>query len=301
VPAGSSVDQIADILKENDLIKSKFFFKLLVKRTDNGGDFKQGTFVLTRAMSSGDIMREMTRAGGSGSGIRFTIPEGYNITQIKNRLVEQGLVTEEEFMEEIRNGDFDYRFLADCPPGDERLEGFLYPDTYEVFEGESAHGIIDRMLQNFDNKFEDSYYDRAAERGVTVRDAVTMGSIIERESKAADERPIMAGVFYNRLDKDMKLESCATIQYILGEPKEFLTYDDLAIESPYNTYLHKGLPPGPICNPRMASIEAALYPDENSYVFFVLSPKLDGTHNFSVNYDDFLKYKAEYEKAVANR
>jgi UPF0755 protein len=133
---------------------------------------------------------------------------------------------------------------------------------------------------------------------MSVRDAVTMASLIERESKTAEERPIMAGVFYNRLDIDMLLQSCASIQYILGEPKEFLTEADTQIESPYNTYLHKGLPPGPICSPRMASIEAALYPDENDFIYFVVSEKLDGTHNFSADYSKFLKDKAAYQKAV---
>jgi UPF0755 protein len=301
IPEGTPVDGIAKILKENGLIKNVFFFKFYVNRSGSGGDFRQGSFALTKAMPVGEIVTKLTTTGSAAASVKFTIPEGYNIVQIKNRLVENGIVTEEAFMEEIRNGEFDYRFLADCPPGDERLEGFLYPDTYEVFEGEDAHSVIGRMLENFDSKFKDEYYTRAEERGISVRDAVTMGSIIERESKAPEERPVMAAVFYNRLDTGMKLESCATVQYILGEPKEILTYDDIAIDSPYNTYIYSGLPPGPICNPRMASIEAALYPDSNDYIFFVLSPALDGTHNFSVDYDDFLDYKAEYENAIANR
>ena len=157
------------------------------------------------------------------------------------------------------------------------------------------------MLGQFDKLFKAEYYDQAEALGRAVRDVVVMGSIIERESKAAEERPIMAGVFYNRLKKDMKLESCATIQYILGEPKEFLTNADTRIESPFNTYLHQGLPPGPICSPRMASVEAALYPDENDFVFFVLSPDLNGTHNFSKDYSKFQKDKDAYYKAVEGR
>jgi len=154
------------------------------------------------------------------------------------------------------------------------------------------------MLAQFDKLYLPLYYDRAAQMEMSVRDVVTMGSIIERESVVASERPLMAGVFYNRLAQGMRLESCATIQYILGEPKEFLTNADTQIESPYNTYLHDGLPPGPICNPRMASIEAALYPDENDYVYFVLSPSLDGTHNFSADYNEFLRNKDAYYAVV---
>ena len=300
IPEGASTDRIATILEEKELIHSDFFFKVYSKRAGYDGQYKHGTYELSKSMSEDEIMQALIR-GASQDVKRFTIPEGYNITQVKNKLVSEGLVDEESFMNEIRNGKFDYKFIKDLPAGDERLEGFLYPETYEIFANEDAHGIIDRMLGQFDDLFKDEYYDKAKEMGYSVREIVTMASIIERESKTAEERPIMAGVFYNRLDEGMKLESCATIQYILGEPKEFLTYDDLERESPYNTYIHTGLPPGPICSPRMASIEAALYPDDNDYIFFVVSEKLDGTHNFSEDYSKFLKDKDAYNVAVANR
>ena len=134
--------------------------------------------------------------------------------------------------------------------------------------------------------------------GMSVREVVTLASIVERESVVAEERPIMARVFLNRLEQDMLLESCATIQYILGEPKEYITIADTQIESPYNTYLHRGLPPGPICNPRIASVQAVLFPDNNDYLFFVLSPALDGSHRFSADYNEFLQNKDEYYAAV---
>jgi UPF0755 protein len=157
------------------------------------------------------------------------------------------------------------------------------------------------MLAQFDALFKPEYYTAAEAMGMTVREVVTLASIVERESVVAEERPLMARVFLNRLGQGMLLESCATIQYILGEPKEFLTNEDTRIESPYNTYLNQGLPPGPICNPRIASVEAALFPDDDDFVFFVLSPELDGTHRFSSDYNEFLQNKDAYYAAVENR
>jgi UPF0755 protein len=301
IPAGAGADDIGRILEENGLIRKALFFRLHSRQEGNDGQYRQGVYDLTKSMTVDEIMAVLIKGTFTADVKRFTIPEGYNITQVRNKLVEAGIVTAEDFMNEIRNGVFDYAFLADCPAGDDRLEGFLYPETYEVYANATAHDVIGKMLSQFDLLFKAEYHDRAGELGRSVRDIVTMGSIVERESVTAEERPLMAGVFYNRLDIDMKLESCATIQYILGESKEFLTYDDLAIESPYNTYLHEGLPPGPICSPRMASIEAALYPSDNDYIFFVLSGNLDGTHNFSADYNKFLKDKDAYYAAVDAR
>ncbi|MDR2156360.1 MAG: endolytic transglycosylase MltG [Clostridiales Family XIII bacterium] len=301
VEQGMGTASIAQALEEQDLIRNAFLFKLRSRLTENDGKYKAGIFLLSRSMSADALISTLTSSAADiddSNVVRFTVPEGYNLRQIMGALTEKGLVDEASFMDEAENGDFDYDFLADIPSGPDRLEGFLYPETYEVFKDAGAHGIIDRMLAQFDKLFQSEYYDKAAEMGLSVRDAVTMASLIERESKTAEERPVMAGVFYNRLKVDMLLQSCASIQYILGEPKEFLTEADTRIESPYNTYLHKGLPPGPICSPRMASIEAALYPDDNDYLFFVVSEKLDGTHNFSADYDKFLKDKAAYQKAV---
>jgi UPF0755 protein len=294
-------NSIADALEGAGLIRSAFFFKVHSRLTNDDGQYKAGSFLLTRAMSVDAIMAALKTAPMGTNVERFTVPEGYDIRRTAQILIEKGLTDEASFMNEIENGDFDYPFLADAPAGPDRLEGFLYPETYEIFKDASAHDIIDKMLAQFDKLFKPEYYDKAGEMGVSVREAVAMASLIERESKAAEERPIMSGVFYNRLKIDMPLQSCASIQYILGEAKEFLTEADTQIPSPYNTYLHNGLPPGPICSPRMASIEAALYPDENDFIYFVVSEKLDGTHNFSADYSKFLKDKAAYQAAVKER
>jgi len=297
IPAGASTAQIADILQSKGLISNTWFYRYHSKSAGYDGQYKEGDYSLSKSMSPDEIAAVLI-AGTKAATKKFTIPEGYNNTQIAKTLADDGICSEADFWNEAENGVFDYPFLKDCPAGKERLEGFLYPETYEVYADASAHDVIDKMLAQFNTLFKQEYYDRAQEMGYSVRDIVTMGSIIERESVSPPERPAMAAVFYNRLKENMKLESCATIQYILGTPKEFLTNADTQIESPYNTYLHEGLPPGPICNPRMASIEAALYPDQNDNLYFVLSPNLDGTHNFSADYNTFLKNKDAYYAAV---
>ncbi|MDR3072788.1 MAG: endolytic transglycosylase MltG [Clostridiales Family XIII bacterium] len=295
---GSGAKGAAGALKDADVIRSEFFFLLRARLDGKYNNLRAGTYTLKKSMSTDDILVVLTKQEIVSETTSFTIPEGYNITQIKNRLVEAGLVTEEEFLNEVANGVFDYKFMEGLPAGPERLEGFLYPDTYEVYVDAGAHAIIDKMLARFDELFKPEYYTRAQEVGLTVFEAVNMASIIERESVVPEERPVMARVFYNRLNIDMPLQSCATIQYILGEPKEFLSVADTQIESPYNTYLHLGMPPGPICNPRIESIEAALYPAKNDYIFFVLSEKLDGSHNFSDNEDQFAIDSEKYADAV---
>lgn len=296
VEEGAGTGAIGEALKEKDLINSVFMFKVKSKLSGNDGQYKPGVYSLSKSQTMSQIMDIIVK--GQSDVERFTIPEGYTTKQTMGVLVKAGLVTEEEFMDEIVNGEFDYKFLSDVPEGENRLEGYLYPETYEVYKNASAHDIIDKMLAQFDSLFKDEYYDKAKEMGYSVQDIVNMASVIERESKSAKERPIMAGVFYNRLEKGMKLQSCATVQYILEEPKEHLTNSDIAIDDPYNTYIYEGLPPGPVCSPRIQSIEAALYPDDNDYIFFVLKPELDGTHNFSADSAQFEKDKAAYKKAV---
>ena len=300
VPEGTTTAGLSEILIGNGLTADvplvDYFFKIHCRRMGYDGQFKMGTYDLNKSMGL-DQMAALIIAGNLADTKSFTIPEGYNIIQMAKALEAAGICTADDFYYEVESGEFNYSFLIDCPPGRERLEGFLYPETYEIYSDATAHDVVNIMLAQFDMLFQSDYYDRAASLGMSVREIVTLGSIVEREAVQPYERPIMAGVFYNRLEQGMRLESCATIQYILGEPKQFLTNADTQIPSPYNTYLNEGLPPGPICNPRIASIEAALYPDDNDFIFFVLSPDLDGSHRFSADYNEFLRNKDAYYAA----
>jgi len=309
IPEGSSTSDIARILRTNGLLRdglfmgriSDYVFADHSKRQEYEGLFKYGEFILMKSMSVDEMMQEIMSGSVAANTLSFTVPEGYTTKQIARLLDSNGIVSEADFFDEIQNGVFDYDFLVDCPPGFDRLEGFLYPETYEVYANATAHDVIDKMLSQFDSLFKNpEYYDRAMQMGMTVREVVTMASIIEREAAHSDELPIMAGVFYNRIAQGIRLESCATIQFILGEPKEFLTNEDTQIDSPYNTYLIEGLPPGPICSPGIKAITSALYPAEHDYLFFVLSADLSTrSHVFSASYEEFLRNKDAYYAAVA--
>jgi len=290
IPNGTGTEGIAKILEENNLIDNTGVFKLQSKSKGYDGKFKAGQYSLSPSMSMDDIMKSLMT--GSADTTRFTIPEGYDIKRTTEKLSEEGLINAETFAKEIEAGQFDYDFLADAPAGGNRLEGFLFPNTYDIFTTANEHDIIDKMLYQFNKVFTDEYYARADELGMSVREVITLASIIEREARIPEDRPLIASAFYNRLRIDMPLQSCATVQYILGEQKPVLSIKDTQIESPYNTYLNPGLPPGPIASPGADSIKAALYPADTDYLYFLA--KGDGSHAFSATYDQFLKDKAKY-------
>ena len=290
IPTGTGTAGIANILDENKIIDNTGVFKLLSKSKGYDGKFKAGQYSLSPGMSMEEIMKILV--AGKAETVRFTIPEGYDIKRTTEKLSKEGLINAETFAKEIETGQFEYEFLKDAPAGPNRLEGFLFPETYEIFANANEHDIIDKMLYQFNKEFTKEYYARAEELGMSVRDVITLASIIEREARIPEDRPVIASVFYNRLKINMPLQSCATVQYILGEQKPVLSIKDTQIESPYNTYLHAGLPPGPIASPGADSIKAALYPAETDYLYFLA--KGDGSTVFSSNYDQFLKDKAKY-------
>ena len=290
IPNGTSTERIGLILLEAGLIRDEKIFVLKAKLDKFDGKFKAGDYTFSPSQSMREIMELLVE--GNDSTIRFTIPEGYDIKKTTAKLSGEALIDQTAFEEELRSGSFDYRFLKDVPDGANRLEGYLFPETYEVYANASAHDIIDKMLSQFDAVFTDEYYDRAKELDMDLNEVITLASIIEREAVVSEDRPVIAGVFYNRLNSSMPLQSCATVQYILGEQKSVLSVSDTRIESPYNTYLNTGLPPGPICSPGQDSIKAALWPTESEYLYFLA--KGDGSHVFSKTYEEHLRNKAKY-------
>lgn len=290
IPSGAGTERIAEILQENGLINSVWVFKLRTKSGGYEGRYQAGHYSLSPGMYMAEIMENLL--SGKGDTLRFTVPEGYDIKRVTEKLSGEGLVDAEAFAAELESGVFDYWFLADVPAGPDRLEGFLFPETYEIFADADEHDVIDKMLYQFSKVFTEEYYARAEDLGMSVRQVITLASIIEREALIPEDRPVIASVFYNRMEIGMPLQSCATVQYILGEQKPRLSTADTQIESPYNTYLHTGLPPGPIASPGADSIKAALYPADTEYLFFLA--KGDGSHAFSENYDQFLRDKDMY-------
>lgn len=276
VEKGWTLTRIASELEEAGYIRSAKAFAAYGRLEKTGDKLQAGNYLLSPSMSSEALMKELVR--GQVIVKNFTIPEGYHLRQICNVLVQKEICTEAEFWEAVRNGSFNYTFLDELPNNDQRLEGYLFPDTYTIAEGTPVEKVLDRMLKRFDE-----IYSALPENtsGLSIREMVTLASIVENEAKLDEERPLIASVFLNRLRDGMRLESCATVQYLFDEKKSRLLYSDLEIASPYNTYRQEGLPPGPICSPGKASLEAAAQPAQSDYYFFVAKEDGSGGHVFS--------------------
>ncbi len=294
IPEGAGTDAIAKILKENGLIRSVFGFKLTSKLAGFDGTYKQGTYSIDTALTKRQIM-ELLQSGKIANDIRLTIPEGYTVKQIAERVEETGLCTAEEFLEECNNGSFDYDFLADLPERKYRLEGYLFPDTYFLNEGTTVHDIVDVMLQGFQRMYTEEYQRTAEKSGYSLDEIVTIASMIEKEIKVAEERPTAAGVIYNRLQAGMTLGIDATVLYAVEKTSGELTATDLETDSPYNTRIRRGLPLGPIASPGASSFQAALYPEDNDYLYYVVEAAGKDNHVFCKTYEEFLAAKSAYQ------
>ncbi len=291
IPEGSSVSRIAEILEEEGLISSKNVFKFKLRTHEDRSRLKSGDYNLSTGLDMDEIIGELVE-GPDLNIIKFNIPEGYELRQIADRLEELDLIDRAEFLSLVSNkGNFedDFEFLKELEPG-QSLEGFLYPASYEVFKNDSERAIINRMLKAFENIYNKEIKAALVDSKLDLNGLVTLASIVEREGKLDQERPLMAAVFYNRLDIGMNLGSCATVQFILGERKPVLSTADTRIPSEYNTYIHKGLPPAPIASPGEKSILATINPADVDYLYFVKTGE-DGSHTFTKTFEDHKKAK----------
>ncbi|MBR0210207.1 MAG: endolytic transglycosylase MltG [Firmicutes bacterium] len=309
IPSGSTTTSIAQILYDNGIIPDVKKFKMKSRLNGLDGTFQAGDYQFSPSMTTSEIM-ELLQSGRKAE-VSFTIPEGYTVKDTAEKLAEEGLIASPEEFYAACEEDWEsvFWFLngvtneAD-PSGAvsakaNRLEGFLYPETYRVPVGAAAHDIVERMLSQFDTVFtplwqEAGGTDGGTVNGLTVHEMVTLASLVERESKAATDRDKIASVIYNRLDMGMKLQIDATVLYALGEWKDRVYYSDLEVDSPYNTYAYAGLPVGPICSSGAASIEGALYPASTEYIYYVLKGDGSGEHNFAEDAATFEQYKQEY-------
>ncbi|MCR4442030.1 MAG: endolytic transglycosylase MltG [Peptococcaceae bacterium] len=278
IKPGATPLEIASDLEKQGLIKSSRAFLLYSRLAGKIDRFKAGQYLLSPSYNTPKIVDIIEK--GKVATITFTIPEGYTLRQIADVLVKQGIATEEEFWNAAKQGHYDYPFLKDLPKTERRLEGYLFPDTYLIPKGMKVDKVIDLMLRRFDQVYKKLPNNKT---GLTTHEVVTLASIVEGEAVLDKERPLIASVFLNRLKIGMKLDSDATIQYSLDKHTERVLYKDLEIDSPYNTYRHKGLPPGPIGSPGEASLRAVLEPAETKYRYFVAKKDGSGEHVFAVS------------------
>ncbi|MBI5037143.1 MAG: endolytic transglycosylase MltG [Candidatus Kerfeldbacteria bacterium] len=297
VREGEGVKEIAQGLFEAGLIKSTFWFETYVFFDGSESQFIAGTYSLSPSLNSREVVDVLT-SGETTPEANITMIEGWTAEDMGAYLEERGVVRKDEFLQaalvtDSRDiiSDVTYGFLAD-KPDNQGLEGFLFPDTYRIYDGATSADVIKKMLDNFDVKLSDELRSAAAARGMSIYEIVTLASIIEKEVRSDDDRAIASGIFYARLEQGVALQSDATVNYVTGKQALQPTLEDLETDNPYNTYKHQGLPPGPICNPSLSALRAAVYPAETEYFYFLTKP--DGSTVFSVTYDEHLENKAKY-------
>lgn len=286
VRSGQGSFGVSRALEKEKLIQDAGAFRMLLRFTGRSSDIKAGIYELHDGLSAREIADILTE--GRVRMLTLTIPEGWNSKQIGDYLARKKLVADrEEFLRLTEDREVLKRFRIAA----KSTEGYLFPDTYSVPHGFPAARLQELMIKRFFEQLGKIGVSENIDRKELQRQVI-LASIVEREAARPEDRPMMAQVFLNRLEKGMKLESCATIQYLLPKPKERLFNKDLKIQSPYNTYLHAGLPPGPIANAGIAAIKATFTPKPGPYLFFVLKP--DRSHHFSVSHSQHVAAKKRY-------
>ncbi len=293
VASGNSLTRVANNLEEAGLIRSRTVFKYYADFLGYGQKIQSGEYKVKRSMSMREIMELLTTGDGNPITRTITVIPGWTVEDIARYLTEQGaLGGEEDFLRLCRSGqDFSaYYYIADvlaqggASARRYALEGYLAPDTYEIYTSAGAEEIVKKLLSQTEAVFRAEYHERADQLGMTMDEVITLASMIEKEAKNADFARVSA-VFHNRLRQNMPLGSDVTVKYATGVKRMWLTNSDLQADSPYNTYLYRGLPAGPICSPSPAAIQAALYPDEqfmaDGYLYFCAKDPSTGELHFS--------------------
>lgn len=270
ISPGITAEGVARVLRDNGLIRNVGYFLFLAKLRNATNRLQSGIYKFYLGMSYHEIIQMLIK--GKTLKTKLTVPEGFTASQIAELIQERKLGSEEIFLQIAK---------------DKEWEGFLFPETYYISPGMTEEEIGNLMINQFNKIFTDQMRERGRQLKLKIKEVITLASMIEKEAKKDEERELVSAVFHNRLKKRMYLESCATILYALGRYKEKLRYKDLKVDSPYNTYTHFGLPPGPICNPGLKSIMAALYPTDSDVLFFVVD-KGSGSHIFSRYYGEHL-------------
>lgn len=292
IPQGAGTEQIARMLSNYGVIKNSLMFEIQVKWAKSA--LRPGAYQLTTGMPDDLVMKRLA-AGPQVTYYDVPIPEGFTAKQVAKRFAARAGVSESEMLDLVEHGASQYAtkhpYLSSVSGGS--LEGYLCPATYRIKKGTKPAEIIELMLAKFDQRTAKVDMSYARSKNLTLGDVVIIASILEREAKIRSEFPLVSSVIYNRLHARMRLQICATVLYALPEGTTKLTNDDLFNPSPYNTYRHPGLPPGPICNPGLEALQAASTPAKTKYLYYVLTGK-DGSQTFAATYSEFLAAKKKY-------
>ncbi len=291
IPKGTSVPEIGRILARAGVVSHPRLFGWYVRLSYPTASMKAGEYRFDRALSMRDVARKLTR--GEVYVIKVTIPEGFNRTDIVDLLSESGIGTRENLLAATR----DTKAIAKLDNRATDLEGYLFPDTYFFSRRVPEKEVVERMVSRFLRIWTHERQQKARELNMTPREVITLASLIEKETALPTERQLVSAVFHNRLRKNIPLGSDPTVIYSVKLVKEYdgvINQSDLKLDSPYNTYLYYGLPPGPIASPGLASIDAALEPAKVDYLYFV--SRNDGSHLFTANYQDHLRGVRQYQR-----
>lgn len=295
IPEGSSTSSIAKILYDNNLIKDQRVFKYYAKKTKADSQLRAGNFTLSKNMNTEELLEVLIKGGKSINTVNITIIEGLTLQETAKSIADQLGLNYETLVSLMENADkyrTDYQFLMDNP-NIKDFQGYLLPETYNVYKNSDEEAIVKMLVAQFDEFYKKEMLPLLGKNSkLNMESVVNLASIVEKEAVLAEERDEVAKTFLNRLDINMKLQSCATVNYARGEWKERLSNEDTKIDSPFNTYVVVGLPPTPINSPGKESIKAVLMPADVDYLYFVA--KGDGSHYFSNNYEDHIAAKNKY-------
>jgi UPF0755 protein len=307
VARGDNVKAVGQSLEKKGLIKSRLYFELYVFFQKKGASLQAGTYRLSPRSSIKEIVEIISQGKVVSREKEITIIPGWTLRNIAGYFSEQGISAESEFYRLAgeplkkyglteRPADYSSRFdfLSDKPKN-YGLEGYLFPDTYRIYDSAGPEEAVLKMLANFNGKFSPEMRQETSRQGKTIYQIITMASLIEKEVRSEKDMKIVSGIFWGRMKTGQALQSCATLSYILGKPKPVYSLEDTEIKSPYNTYQNRGLPPGPIANPSLAAIKAAIYPEETDYNYFLSRPDT-GETVFSKTYEEHLRNQAKYLK-----
>lgn len=289
IKQGESVKEIANSLKSAGFIRNPWVFIGYLTYKGTTGKLIAGDYILRENMTLVEIAAALT--SGKTAQKRITIPEGWTVKEIAEYLDKNEIVKQEDFLLATKK-NYNFDFLKDKPQNKDP-SGYLFPDTYNLSYNVTVDEIVLKMLENFDRKLDSNLRQEIKNSGKTIFEVLTMASIVEKEVSKDEDRAKVAGIFYKRIENNMKLEADATISFITGKNDPQSSYEDTQINSPFNTYLYPGLPPGPICNPGLSAIKAAIYPKETNYWFY-LSRQDTGETIFSETYEEHLQAKEIY-------